>query len=351
MNEPATNGSARDPFLRRVVLTVVVIVSAVALVSLAWLTIEIWLVVFGGVLMAVILRSMSVPLAERLKIPHGWSLTLVIVLLSALLAGAWLLFSPILSRQMGNLAETLPLAISQLKAAIATTAIGRMALESLGNALYGPGSTQGLRTLLLLPAEKAITFTLYSLTAVFTALFVAGDARLYTEGMARLLPLQHRDRARAVIAEMGHTLRWFLIGRIAAMALVGLLTAIELWLLGVPLAALLGLQAAVLTFIPYIGPIASAIPIGLVTLTHAPGRFLLAIGIYTVIQNLEDYLILPLVQHRTVQLPPAVTLVVQVLMGLLFGWLGIAMATPLAAIGLVFLHRVYQEGVLGDRTA
>ena len=123
---------------------------------------------------------------------------------------------------------------------------------------------------------------------------------------------------------------------------------LALYLLGLPGAFLLGVQAGVSNFVPYLGPILAAIPVGLVAMPLGPSMLIWAVGIYTVIQSIEGYVIGPLIQRRAVELPPAWTLVAIVLFGSLFGVLGIALAMPLLAIGRVAVLRLYVEDWLED---
>jgi len=110
----------------------------------------------------------------------------------------------------------------------------------------------------------------------------------------------------------------------------------------------LGLQAGLSNFIPYLGPIVAAIPIALVAMPLGSSLLIWAVLIYTIIQSVEGYVIGPLIQRQAVEIPPAWTLVAIVMLGALFGVLGIALAMPLVAIGRVAIIRFYVEDYLGD---
>lgn len=117
---------------------------------------------------------------------------------------------------------------------------------------------------------------------------------------------------------------------------------------GHPLALILGIIAALLTFIPNIGPILSAIPAILLGLVENTTLAIHIALLYTVIQLVESYIITPLIQRKTVSLPPGLTLGAQVILGVLFGMLGLALATPLTAAALVIAKRLYLEDTLAD---
>jgi predicted PurR-regulated permease PerM len=152
---------------------------------------------------------------------------------------------------------------------------------------------------------------------------------------------------RATFNEAGTTLRGWLLGQAIGMIVAGTLTWIGLMLLGVPLAGLLGTIIAVLNFIPVIGPMIGAVPAVLLALTQAPSLALWVVGLVILVQTVEGNFLTPMVQSRTADLPPALLLVTQVLTGALFGLLGVALAAPLSALGMVLVRRGYVEGWLG----
>jgi predicted PurR-regulated permease PerM len=180
--------------------------------------------------------------------------------------------------------------------------------------------------------------------------YMAVAPRVYVEGVIHLVPVTRRGRAGEVLQALGRTLRWWLFGRWISMTVVGLLTTAGLWLLGVPLALTFGLLAALLTFIPYLGPIISAIPPMLLVLVQSPMQALYVVSLYLGVQGVESYLLTPLVQQRTVSVPPALTITAQVLLGLLLGTFGVILATPLIAVTLVLVKMLYIEDVLGKGT-
>jgi predicted PurR-regulated permease PerM len=183
---------------------------------------------------------------------------------------------------------------------------------------------------------------------LFIGLYVAAQPGLYKNGFVRLMPLEKRNRAHEVLSAVGMTLRWWLIGKMMSMLVVGILTSLGLWLLGMPLALTLGTIAALLTFIPNIGPVLSAVPAVLLALLEGPTQVLYVLLLYLVIQTVESYFITPLIQKRMVALPPALILLAQVLLGVLVGGFGLILATPLAAAALVIVNMVYIEDVLHD---
>jgi predicted PurR-regulated permease PerM len=155
---------------------------------------------------------------------------------------------------------------------------------------------------------------------------------------------------RAVMDEMGNVLRFWFVGQLIRIVLMTLCVWVALYLIGLPGPFVLGLQAGLSNFIPYLGPIVAAVPIALVAMPLGGSALGWAVVIYTVIQSIEGYVIGPLILREAVDTPPAWTLVAIVLLGALFGVMGIALAMPLVAIGRVAIIRFYVEDYLGDNS-
>ena len=186
------------------------------------------------------------------------------------------------------------------------------------------------------------------LVVLVTALFFAIDPTLYVEGTARLMPKPWRGRAEDTLRDVGHVLRWWFVGQFIDMCAVGLLTAAGLYLIGVKLAFTLALIAALFNFVPYIGALAGAVPAVLIALGQGPQTALYTAILFLVVQTIEGNLIAPLVQKRTVELAPVLTILSQTVLGTLFGPLGLILATPVMAAGVELVKTVWVEDVLDD---
>ena len=181
---------------------------------------------------------------------------------------------------------------------------------------------------------------------VATGLFFAISPRLYRDGLVRLLPVAWRPRGRDVVDGMGEALKLWFVGQLVDMIAVTVLTGAGLYLLGVKLAITLALFAGLLNFVPYIGALAGSVPALLVASAQSPTLVLYTAILVAVVQTLEGNVIAPLIQKRTVHLPPALTILSQTVLGTLFGLLGIILATPFAAATMVFVNKVYVESTL-----
>jgi predicted PurR-regulated permease PerM len=184
--------------------------------------------------------------------------------------------------------------------------------------------------------------------AVVIGIFLAFQPDLYRNGLLNLFPKTRRKRIGEVLDEVGFTLWWWLMGQLITMASVGIFIGIGLAFLGVPLAGTLGLIAAILSFIPSLGPFISVIPAIILGLTISPMMGVWVCLLYLGVQILEANVITPLVQKKAISLPPAFVLGSELLMGLLLGGAGLAFATPLVAVILVLVNMLYIQDALHE---
>lgn len=345
-------GTGGDRFAYRVATAVLIGIGLIVLTLLLWYTIYVFLLAFAGILLAVLLRAMADGVSFLTRLPKGWSLALgsVVVVVGSGVA-TWAL-TPRVAVQMEQLRETLPAAVEQLGEYIEQYQWGRILIAEARN--LGeladlqemiPALAAGAATMFTAAATMLVGFVV----AIFIGIFLAINPAIYVRGTVRLIPKERRARGVEILEATESTLRWWLIGRIIAMAFVGVATALTLWLLGVPLALTLGLIAAVLDFIPNVGPILAAVPALIIAFGEGPSTALYVLIAYFVIQQLESYVVTPIVQQKVVSLPPAFTVFIQLLFVVLAGPLGLLLATPLAAAGLVIVRGLYVQDVLGDK--
>lgn len=335
-------------YLKRLLLAVGVIGLFVILLLFFWAIADILLLLFTGVVLAVVLRTLAKPIARHTPLTDKWSLAVVVLLLVVLLGvGGWL-FVPEVANQTGQLVEQVDNAINRIEAIVNQ--------YGWAQALFGGIFPQDLEQLPLpdmLPRlTGTFTVTLRSLShiffVVFIGFFVAVDPELYRSGIVTLVPPRGRKRSREVIDGIVDGLRSWLLAQFISMIVVGIVTGVGLWILGIPLALLLGVFSGFLEFIPIAGPILSAVAPILIAFTIGPMRAVYVTLFYLVVQQLEGNLLTPIVQHKVVSLPPALTLTAVLVMGVLFGPLGVLVATPLAVVVFILVKMLYLEDILGS---
>jgi predicted PurR-regulated permease PerM len=185
---------------------------------------------------------------------------------------------------------------------------------------------------------------------IVTMIYFAANPTLYLKGLVSLVPKARRARTHDVLNKVGHVLRWWFLGQLIDMAVVGVLTVVGLALIGMPMALALGVLAGILTFVPYFGAILAAIPALAIALGQSLHMTILTAVVFAICHVVEGYVVSPLVQDRMVRLPPALLILSMTFIGSLFGPMGVVLATPMAAAGLVLVSELYVVDVLEDES-
>lgn len=357
--------SAINTFTHRVLF-----VTGVALLALGFLYAftrapNIFLLTFVSVLLAVFLHTVT----RALPLPHKPALALTLLLIVGVLTGFSWLVGPRLDRQLQGLSAQLPRSVDRIERQLSRTAWGRQFLARVpvlsmptpaqastpGGSEREGGRLSGLVVNLLGRLTELLTALISALShvffVVFMSIFFAAGARSYASGVTHLFPPARRDHVRSALAEVYRTLQGWLLGQFVAMLTVGTVVGLELWLLGVPFALALGFITFLLEFIPTIGPWLAGVPAVLIAMSQGFDTALLVAGLFFAVELLEGNILLPLVQRWAVELPPALTLFAIFLMGALFGFVGILVAAPLAAVSLTLVKMLYLRDTFGDRVA
>jgi len=340
--------SSQRPFANRVLITVGIVAMSILVMYFFVVLSRVLLIVFAGVLVAVGLGGGADILRRRTALERPGALAVVItlvVLVPFLLSG---IIGPALMGQINDLIVQLPEAVARFRARLADQEWAKRIIaepDAIRDLMPSPKQVMGGVT-------SAFSRTLGVVANVFVILFIgiygAAAPGSYVSGVVHLTPKRNRVRAQEVIDALAHALRWWLVGRLTMMTVVGVLTTLGLWIAGVPTPMALGLLAALLSFVPYVGPILSFFPAVLVALMVSLTKVLYVAIVFGLVQTLESYVITPLVQQRAVSLPPVILITAQIAMGVIAGATGVLLAAPLAIVVIVLLQMLYVEDVLGD---
>ncbi len=211
------------------------------------------------------------------------------------------------------------------------------------------------------PAQQAMSFvgSIFKSTfgvvvnvilILFVGLFLAVTPQTYRDGVVILFPPERRDRIQGLMSQLSDTLWRWLLGRFGSMVITGLGAWLVLSLIGVPMAGTLGVISGLLTFIPNIGSLIAFCLAILIALPKGPTTAALVVPAFIGLQLVESYLITPLIQEQQVSLPPALLISFQAIMGVLFGFLGAMVASPLLAAGKVVVQELYVKDYLEKQT-
>ncbi|MCO5101935.1 MAG: AI-2E family transporter [Burkholderiaceae bacterium] len=338
---------------KRIAAQTLVQAAVVALVVLAVLLVlrgaEVFLVAFGGILLAILFQGSARWLQEKLGISNGWALLVTILGPLALLVSAAWLAAPDVASQASELADRVPKAVQHLQSRLRELDWADRILEQgqrIENALPDGSAAATIATGFFSSTLGGLGNLLFALAI---GLFVSVNPGLYLRGLLRLVPPTRRDRAEEVLRTTGSTLASWLVAKMIAMLVIGVLTTAGLWLIGIDLPLVLGLIAALLSFIPNVGPVIAIVPAALIAVIDGIEPLLYVVALYASIQTIESYALTPLLQREMVELPPALTIAMQVLLGVLAGVMGVIVAAPLTAAAMVMTKMWYVEDLLGDR--
>lgn len=331
--------ASRTEFVRRLLIAGLILVLALV----AWKLLDLLLLLFGAVLIGVLLRALAEALSAGTRLPPQWSLLLTITGLAGVFGVVGWLFGAEVGAQMEGLSARLSEAWRPLEARLTATEAGEEALQSVRAAILGPtGAGYVARVALLL------TNGIGGLVLVLVGgIYLASQPGLYRRGVLLLIPPAYRPAADETLAVTAGALRHWLLGQLAIMAVVGTLTGLGAWLIGLPSALALGIIALVLEFIPFLGPILTAVPALLLALTVGPEAVMWTAAMLFGVQQLEGQVLTPLIQRKAVTLPPVVTLFALIGMAMLFGPLGLLLSAPLTVVAYVMIGELYVRRTLG----
>lgn len=325
--------------------------------------IQVWLMVFASILVAVFLLSLvqltcQIPKAGDYfaKLPHGVQVGAVTMVVLLVVAGFLAMFGSELISQFHEMKELAPKSFDVIK----EYAKGYPAIyEWLTQNVWVVEFQQNPKAFFTkfqdsivggLPAffGGMISGMGMFFVILVVGLFLALSPSVYTKSTITLLPKLYRDKGEYLLKRSYGAIEQWLIGQFVVMAFVGVATGVALWLMGIPFALAMGVIAFVLDFVPVIGPWLSAVPILLLVLIVSPDLILWTLVMIVVVQQLESYVVAPIVQQRLIDLPPVALLLSQIIMGTLTGVLGITMATPLMVVIIVWVQVVYVKFTLQD---
>jgi predicted PurR-regulated permease PerM len=291
------------------------------------------LLIIGGVIFAVFLDGGARVLGRFLPIPRGLRLLLTLFLGFGFVGWVFWFAGTTIAAQFEALRIVVTAQFDRLMEFAASLGlIPKGPPSNLGSQLLG---SVGRLTSAVGSALGAITSVILMLVI---GIFLAIEPRIYDRGIAWMLPLRHRERFYRIAEHVGFTIRRLLFGRLLGMVFEGVFTwfmlayVSQLFGIGpIPMAALLGLITGMLAFIPNVGAITSGVIMVAVGFSAGPSEGLWAIFVYFFVQNVDGYLVIPYIARRTVDVAPAIVLAMQLIMGALFGILGVLFADPILA--------------------
>jgi predicted PurR-regulated permease PerM len=309
---------------------------------------EVFLLLFLGILFSLGLGALTGVLHRRARLPERWAFFgAILITFGALALVFWMLVPPLIA-QTQELVKVLPAYIGGWEAAIDRMAANIPALRSV----YTPGEHRILLAVYqqvagqfgnVVPKVMSFVEVLVSLFSVIVmGLYLALHPALYREWLIALFPPIHRDLVRDVLSDAARQLRAYLVGLLMTMAFLGILTALGLYLLGVPYYVTFGVFTGLATIVPFFGTLLATTLPALFVLTGPNGgnAALWVIGLGVIVHLIEGNLVSPYITQRQVDLPPVLTIVFVLIVGKLLGPLGLLVAVPALAVVMVIVKRI-----------
>jgi predicted PurR-regulated permease PerM len=350
------------------------VIGFATLLMFTWYYAATLFLIFAGMLLGVALNALTTMLGRVVGLRHSLRLTIVCLVLASLLSGVVFLGGATIAQQATALSDTIKSQLAGVKAFLEKNGIDTSYFDigtpSATSASSSNPATPDAPTPHNLPSAGALassggaivsqTFKLLlgTVSAVgnffivlFLGLTFAAQPGVYRRGLLFLAPAQHRARVTVIVDRIGDTLERWLIAQIITMFAVFVVTWIGLRIIGVQSSFILGIQAGLLTFIPTVGALIGGLIVVLASLASgwvaAVSAFVLFLGVHV----LESYILTPLLQRQALEIPPATLFAFQILLGVVFGIWGLALALPLMAIVKVMIDYFKADEASADAVA
>ncbi len=293
-----------------------------------------------------IIISRPVDYLARKGLSRVWGTLIVLGILVFALTLVVLALAPIVQDQSLQLAEDAPVFLSEVQGHVENLR-GRFGLEialpdlpQLLDSARSFLSGGAFSTFVSVGASVANVLS-FGFVVLVSTIFAVAQPEPLVNGFVALFPASWRERVREILNEMyWNVQRWFL-GQLVSMAVIGMLFTVALFVIGIPFALLLGILSGLLAFIPFVGPAISVIPPILLALADDPVKALWVILAYAGVQFVEGNIVQPLVMSRVVSLHPVIIVFALLIMGTLFGFVGVLIAIPLVAALHILVHELW----------
>lgn len=321
----------QSPIARREFVVRALLLGSFALVALTiWNIADVLLLAFGSVLVAVVLTAIAERTARFAGLPYVAALASTLFALACAIVIVALLVGPTVIEQAAALQQSVPAALTSLSRWLGSDSVSDLLAQS------GSASSLGNLVTRLFNWGATVMGAIASAALVLVgSVYLAAQPSIYRRAALTMVTPPLKPFAAAFLNNSAFALRRWLKGQLLAMALVGLLTGIGLWLLGVPSAIALAVIAAIAEFVPIFGPLFALVPALLMAAGLGWQTVLMVALLYLAVQQIEANLLTPLIAKRTVAVPPALGLYGVVAIGILFGPMGLLFGYPILIVAMV----------------
>jgi predicted PurR-regulated permease PerM len=319
-----------------------ILVGAVAVFAFTYLFFEVVILTFGAILIALLVRMIETPLEKRVGLSGPVATGGAIIILAVIAGGAAYLFGTRLTLDFQDVLSRMGEAQERIRSSLQSSAFGKIALSHLSGAQI---PITGIVANIFTVSTRVMAG---ALVAVVAGIYLAAQPSVYFNGLMMLFPKEKRAYAAETVSAAANGLYRWLEGQLVTMLLVGALSTLAWWAIGLPSPLGLGLIAGITEFIPYAGPVIGAIPALLVAATLDPMAVLWTFIAYIGIHALEGNVIAPLIQRQLVYIPPALMLLGIASISIIYGMAAILFAAPIVVVLFVLVEKLYVRDSLGE---
>ncbi len=333
------NSDNRKSFKNKIWIAAGILILVLLVTYLFTTLINLLLLVLAGALMSIYFHGCADFFKKKLKAGSPYAIILSVAL-NLIIIGLFFWFvGARLSSQIDELSDTLPQTIEHAKGWLSEKPLGQKILN------YSTNSLDSGKTETVIKSFFSSTFGILSdlYIVVLLGMFFTASPGIYRKGIIHLIPTKGKETAENLWDDIHHVLKNWLKGQIFGFFFIAILTGLGLWLIGMPLILTLALVAGLLNLIPNFGPLIALVPAVLLGLMQGPDVALWVFGLYMLIQIIQSTVTQPLIQQKMVNVPPALLVFGQVAMGVIAGFWGVLLATPLIAIVMTIVNKLYVD--------
>jgi predicted PurR-regulated permease PerM len=325
-------------FFKRTIIVVVVALAPL----LIWLLFDVVLIALGAILLAVLLQLLAEPFTRWCKFPRPVALVSAGMIILGAFGGAAYLFGIRIVSELQDVLSRADAGTRTLSSFLQRSEMGKLLLSHIQSGSFS------LTSIVSSAFSVSFTFIGAALITLITGFYFAAESETYRSGLTRLFPRSLRAEVDEITLDIAAALRFWLIGQLIQMVVIGALSTLAVWLIGLPSPLALGAIAGVAEFIPFLGPVIASIPAILVATTNGLHSALWTAAAYLIIHQLESELISPMIQRRMVYVPPALMLLGIVIISTAFGAAAFVFAAPMVVIIFVTVGKFYLRETLEE---
>lgn len=327
-------------YIQKVWHTVAIVALLVGVILVARVAFNVLLMMLAGSLIAVYFHGFGDIIQRRTRWKRTWAMTASLIISFLVLGGLLWFMGAKMQVQIAQLSNTLPHTVSTFKAKLGETPVGQKVLESISD-----GNSNNLMTTVqtFLGTSFGVLGDVYII--LLLGVFFTASPSIYKNGILLLVPKPQKELGKYIMDRVSLSLKGWLKGMMVSIVLITVLISVTLTIIGIPMTMVLGLITGILELVPNLGSLLAMIPGVLLALTISTNTAIIVALVYIVSQTITANIVTPLIQKKIINLPPALTLVSQLIMGTLSGALGIILAVPLLAIIIILVDELYVKKI------